>query len=62
MWGEHVIDFRISKFEFAKLKCCNLILVCSNCAYPLGELRRNEGVFEISRYDVSLFVPLRGHI
>jgi hypothetical protein len=63
MWGEHVIEFMISEVEFTKLNCCNLILVCSNYVYPLWEVHRNEGVFEISRYDVSIFCATqRSHI
>jgi hypothetical protein len=62
MWGEHVIDFAISEVEVAKLQRCNLILVCSNCAYPLREVRRNQGVFK-SLGTLSRFTaPLRGGI
>jgi hypothetical protein len=55
MWGEHVIDFAISEVEVSKIQCCNLILVCSNYAYPLREVHRNQGVFEISGHIVLIY-------
>jgi hypothetical protein len=55
MWGEHAIDFAISKVEVAKLQHRNLILVCLNCAYPLQEVCRNQGVLEVYGLDVSIY-------
>jgi hypothetical protein len=55
MWGEHVIDIEISEVEVAELQRCNLILVCSSCAYPLREVHHNQGVFEISSHVVSIY-------
>jgi hypothetical protein len=60
MWGDHVIDFAISKVEVAKLQHCNLILVCSNCAYPLREVHRNQGVFKISGHAVLIYCAAQG--
>jgi hypothetical protein len=55
MWGEHVIDFAISKVEVAKIQRCNLILVCLNCAYPLWKVLHNQGVFKISGHAISIY-------
>jgi hypothetical protein len=55
MWGENVINFVIFEVEVAKLQCCNLILVCSNCAYPLRKVRSDQGVFKISGHAFSIY-------
>jgi hypothetical protein len=55
MWGEHTINFAISKVEVAKLERCNIILVYSNCGYPLREVHHNQGVFKISGHTVSIY-------
>jgi hypothetical protein len=60
MWGEHVVNFVISEVEVVKLQCHNLILVCSNYAYPLWEVRRDQGVFEISGHVVSIYCTAQG--
>jgi hypothetical protein len=55
MWEEHVVKFVIFEVEVAKLQRRNLILVCSNCAYPLREVRSDQGILKISRYVVSIY-------
>jgi hypothetical protein len=52
MWGEHVVNFPVAEVEVAKLQRCNLFLVCVNCAYPLREVRSDQGILKISRYTV----------
>jgi hypothetical protein len=60
MWGEHVVNFAISEDEVTKLQCHNLMLVCSNCAYSFQEVRRNQGVFEVSGHAISIYCDAQG--
>jgi hypothetical protein len=55
MWGEYVIDFSVTEVEVDELQRCNLVLVCSNCADPLWEVRSDQGVLEIYGHAILIY-------
>jgi hypothetical protein len=55
MWGENAIDLPVTEVEVTKLQRCNIILVRTNCVYPLREVCSDHGILKISRHTVSIY-------